>query len=533
MSRRDSVAKSRVYQGSRARHLSRLEAREVVGTFAAASMRMLRVLPFLFLTAVGVASAAAPAGEVRRPNILFMLADNWGWPHAGALGDPLAQTPVFDRIAREGVVFNHTFCPVPSCSPTRSSLLTGRAAHQLADAASLWSKFDRGNRVFTELLREGGYEVGMTGKGWGPGNHKDFGWPDNPVGPEHASFEAFLKQRDPRRPFFFWLGNTDTARHRWRYDPAGWEGLDAAKLKVPPQFPDDPVTRSTLMAYYASVRTMDRAVGEDIARLEKLGLLEDTIVVYTSDNGWQMPRGLANCYDTGTRVPFAVRWGRRLAAGTVRDEFVSLTDLAPTFVELAGLPVEPHVTGRSMVGLILGREDAVQRDAVFLERERHANVRRGDLSYPVRGIRTKDFLYLWNLRPDRWPAGDPELYHSVGPFGDVDLSPLKDLLVGGADRPDLALHRALALERRPPEELYDLRNDPHQVRNVAADAAHAETRRELRERVQRWMRETGDPRVDPAYDGWDAMPYFGPPARAAEGAAKSKGAKAPRGAAPR
>ena len=110
---------------------------------------------------------------------------------------------------------------------------------------------------------------------------------------------------------------------------------DAAKLTVPPQFPDDPVTRSTLMAYYASIRVMDRAVGEDIARLEKLGLLEDTIVVYTSDNGWQMPRGLANCYDTGTRVPFAVRWGRRLAAGRVREEFVSLTDLAPTFAELA------------------------------------------------------------------------------------------------------------------------------------------------------------------------------------------------------
>jgi len=105
--------------------------------------------------------------------------------------------------------------------------------------------------------------------------------------------------------------------------------------------------------------------------------------------------------------------------------------------------------------------------------------------------------------------------------------------VGGTARPDLALYRALALERRPPEELYDLRSDPHQVRNVATDASHAEQRRELRERVQRWMRETGDPRVDPAYDGWDAMPYFGPPARTTEGAAKSKSTKAPRGAAPR
>jgi arylsulfatase A-like enzyme len=476
-------------------------------------------IPANFLVMAGLlVLGARPLGatENRRPNILFVLADNWAWPHAGALGDPMAQTPAFDRIAREGVVFNHAFCPVPSCSPTRSSLLTGRAAHQLADAASLWSKFDRSHRVFTSLLRLGGYEVGFAGKGWSPGNFKDFGWTENPVGREHRSFEVFLKQREAKRPFFFWLGNVDSARHRWRYEPAGWAGLDPAKLKVPPEFPDDPATRTTLMAYYASVRQMDRGIGEEIARLEKLGLLEDTIVIYTSDNGWQMPRGLANCYDTGCRVPFAVRWGHRLAAGAVREEFVSLTDLAPTVLELAGLPVEPGMTGRSFAGLILGQADAVRRDAVFLERERHANVRRGDLSYPIRGIRTKDFLYLWNLRPDRWPAGDPELYQAVGPYGDIDQSPLKDLIVAGAGRPELARYRALAIEHRPAEELYDLRKDPHQLCNVAREAAYADARRDLRERVGRWMRETADPRVDPACDDWDKFPYYGPPPKIAD-----------------
>ena len=462
------------------------------------------------------------ATENRRPNILFVLADNWGWPHASALGDPVAQTPVFDRMMREGVAFKHAFCPVPSCSPTRSSLLTGRVAHQLADAASLNSKFDRAHRVFTDLLREGGYEVGFTGKGWSPGNFKDFGWTDNPVGREHKSFEAFLKQRTAAQPFFFWLGNTDTARHRWRYDAEDAAGLDLARLTVPPQFPDEPATRATLRAYYASVRRMDRAVGEEIARLEKLHLLEDTIVVYTSDNGWQLPRGLANCYDTGCRVPLAVRWGQRLPAGQMREEFVSLTDLAPTFLELAGLPVQPGMTGRSFAGLILGEPDLLRRDAVFLERERHANVRRGDLSYPVRGIRTKEYLYLWNLRPDRWPAGDPELYHSVGPYGDVDLSPLKELLMAEHGGPDLARFRALSLGRRPGEELYDLRVDPHQLRNVAGEAAYADARRDLRDRVGRWMRETGDPRVDPACDDWDKYPYFGPPAKVGDGATKSE-----------
>ncbi len=482
------------------------------------------MLPVFLLLLIGGRPAAA--GETRRPNILFALADNWGWPHAGVLGDPMAQTPVFDRIAREGVRFDGVFCPVPSCSPTRSSILTGRAAHQLADAASLWSRFDRANRVFTDLLREGGYEVGFTGKGWSPGNFKDFGWSENPVGREHQSLEVFLKQRDKQKPFFFWLGNVDTARHDWRYDAEGMAGLDPAKLRIPAQFPDDPATRSTLLAYYGGVRRMDQAIGEDMARLEKLGLLEDTIVVYTSDNGWQMPRGLANCYDTGCRVPFAVRWGHRLAAGRAHEELVSLTDLAPTFLELAGLPVQPEMTGRSFADLIMSRPDAVRRDAVFLERERHANVRRGDLSYPIRGIRTKDFLYLWNLRPDRWPAGDPELYHSVGPYGDVDQSPLKDLLVDGSGRPELARYRTLAFGYRPAEELYDLRQDPDQLLNVAARPAYADTRRELRERVERWMRETGDPRTDPAYNGWDQMKYYGPPLRSAAG--PPKGGKTPR-----
>lgn len=482
------------------------------------------LLLLLLLLAAGNRLGAAGA---RPPNILLALGDNWGWPHAGVLGDPMAQTPVFDRIAREGVRFNGAFCPVPSCTPTRSSILTGRAAHQLADAASLWSKFERSNRVFTDLLREGGYEVGFTGKGWGPGNFKDFGWKENPVGREFKSFEAFLKQRDRRKPFFFWLGNVDTARHRWRYEPAGSGGPDPALLRVPPEFPDDPATRATLQAYYGGVRRMDEAIGQDVARLEKLGLLEDTVVVYTSDNGWQLPRGLANCYDSGCRVPLAVRWGHRLTAGRVEEELVSLTDLAPTFLELAGLPVQPEMTGRSFADLILNHPEAVRRDAVFLERERHANVRRGDLSYPIRGIRTRDFLYLWNLRPERWPAGDPVLYYAVGPYGDIDGSPLKDLLVNGADRPELARYRALALEPRPAEELYDLRRDPRQLNNVAGQAEYAGPRRELRERVERWMRETADPRVDPAYDGWDRMPYYGGPLRAAEGA--RKGAKAGRG----
>ncbi|MBL9211722.1 MAG: sulfatase [Opitutaceae bacterium] len=465
--------------------------------------RLFRLAGPLLLFPLAV-SAAGP-----RPNILLFVADNWAWPHAGVLGDPTARTPVFDRIAREGVLFPHAFCPVPSCSPTRASVLTGRAAHQLGEAASLWSLFPRRLQVFTEMLRQAGYEVGFSGKGWSPGRYLEAGWTENPVGKSYPDFATFLVQRDPAKPFFFWSGNTDTSLNRWRYEPAGWAGLDPKSLRVPPELPDVDAVRESMLAYYGSVSRIDADAGRCIAELEQRRLLADTLVVYTSDNGWQMPRGLANCYDTGTRVPLAIAWGKRLTAGRVAQEFVDLTDLAPTFLEVAGVTPPPTMTATSFLDVLLGKPSAVPRDHVFVERERHANVRRGDLSYPIRGLRTREFLYLWNLRPDRWPAGDPKAYFAVGDYGDVDGSRAKDYMLAHADEATMRPFIALSFGKRPEEELYDLRRDPHQLRNLARDPAYATTRTDLRARVERWMRETADPRVDPTYDAWDKYPYFG------------------------
>jgi arylsulfatase A-like enzyme len=468
----------------------------------AALFRLSRLLAVLLLGPAALSAAG-------RPNILLFIADNWAWPHAGALGDPTARTPVFDRVAREGVVFNHAFCPVPSCSPTRSSLLTGRAAHQLEEAASLWSAFPRKLKVFTETLRRAGYEVGFSGKGWAPGRWLEYGWADNPVGKQFKDFAEFMAQRDPAKPFFFWSGNTDTSLNRWRYEPQGWAGLDPKSVKVPPELPDSPVIRTNLLAYYGAVGRMDAAAGRDLGELERRKLLDETLVVYTSDNGWQMPRGLANCYDTGARVPLAIRWGHRLRAGRVAEEFVSLTDFAPTFLEVAGLQPPPEMTGRSFLDVLLGKPSAAPRDHVFLERERHANVRKGDLSYPIRAIRTRDFLYLWNLRPDRWPAGDPVAHVAVGDYGDVDGSWAKQFILDRAEQPEMKRFYELSFAKRPAEELYDLRKDPAQLVNVAGRPEYAAAQQELRGRVERWMRDTADPRVDPRYDAWDTYPYFG------------------------
>ncbi|MBL9151366.1 MAG: sulfatase [Verrucomicrobiales bacterium] len=466
---------------------------------------------------------SAHADDAARPNILLAIGDNWGWPHASVLGDPTVRTPAFDRIVREGWLFEQAFCPVPSCSPTRASLLTGRPAHQLEQAASLWSGFPRKLEVFTDLLTAAGYQVGFAGKGWGPGRFREYGWEENPAGTEYRDFDDFLARRDPARPFFFWLGNTDVSLNKWEYGPEHWGGMDPTTVVVPPHLPDTREVRESILAYYGAVQRQDAAFAAAFGRLETIGLLDDTLVICTSDNGWQMPRGLANCHDTGTRIPLAMRWGSRLEKGRRVTDFVSLTDLAPTFLELAGITVPPAMTGRSVAGLLLGKTEAAPdspRDTVFLERERHANVRRGDLSYPVRGIRTRDWLYLWNLRPDRWPAGDPEAWMAVGDFGDVDGSWAKDFILSRRDDPAIRPFFELSFGKRPAEELYDLRNDPHQLTNLAADPAHSDIRRDLRARVEAWMRDTGDPRIDPAFDGWDHHPYYGGGLRDADGRLK-------------
>lgn len=470
-------------------------------------LRMVISLIVLILFFASLAGAADPAP---RPNILLAIGDNWAWPHAGLLGDPTVKTPTFDRIAREGVLFENAFCPVPSCAGSRSCLITGRPAHQLKGAASLAGDFHKFD-AFTELLTEAGYEVGYSGKGWGPGAYLEFGWKQNPAGREYKNFEEFMAKRDPAKPFFFWHGNVSVAQGRWKYDPKFWGEMTPESVVVPSYLPDIREVRESIMAYYTGVQDQDRVFGEAVELLEEEALLEDTLVVHTSDNGWQMPRGLANCYDSGTRIPLAMRWGKKLTSGRSSEEFVSLTDFGPTFLELAGADIPAEMTGVSFADVMRGEESAVDRGHVFLERERHANVRKGNLAYPMRSIRTKAFLYIWNLRPDRWPAGDPKAWYSVGDFGDCDNSWAKEHIVEQREDPKIKPFFELSFGMRPEEELYDLRKDPDQIANVADDASYEKTRAKLRARVEQWMVDTDDPRVDPNYDAWDDYPYNNKP----------------------
>jgi arylsulfatase A-like enzyme len=451
------------------------------------------------------ATAASLAAD--RPNILFAMADDWAWPHAGVYGDKVVKTPTFDRVAREGMLFSHAFSVTPSCTPSRAAVLTGQTSHRLEESGNLWSILPKKFDTYPDLLEAAGYHVGLMGKGWGPGTLEGSGRDRNPAGPTYKDFETFLKSVPEGKPFCFWFGSRDP--HRAYVKGSGVKsGMKLEDVVVPPYLPDTPEVRSDICDYYFAVQRYDRDTGAMMDLLEKAGKLDNTIILMTGDNGWPFPRGKANLYDAGTRQSLGIRWPARVKAGRTSDAYISFADFAPTLLEAAGLKPPAAMTGRSFLDLLTTGESKVMRDRVFVERERHANVRKGDLGYPCRAIRTRDYLYIHNIHPERWPAGDPELWKAVGPFGDIDGGPTKDVILAGRDDPKLGKFFQLACGKRPAEELYDAAKDPYQLTNLADSADHAGTKKKLREELERWMRDTGDPRAR-GEEPWDKYPYFG------------------------
>jgi arylsulfatase A-like enzyme len=466
-------------------------------------MKMIALLTLLLL--------AAPQAADERPSFLFAVADDWSYGHAGAYGDKCVKTPTFDKVAADGALFKHSFCASPSCTPSRAALLTGQHIHRLEDSGNLWSQLAPKFDTYPDLLEKQGYVVGLQGKGWGPGDFKAGGRQRNPAGPNAKSFAEFLKSVPAGKPFCFWFGSRDPHRDYVKGSGAA-SGLKLEDVAVPPFLPDTPEVRSDLLDYYFAVQRYDRDTGEMLKLLEEAGRAASTVVVMTSDNGLPFPRAKANVYDSGTRMPLAIRWPGRIKPGTTVDALVTHCDLAPTVLEIAGHKAAPSMTGRSLVPLLTGgKSDGWDR--VYFGRERHANVRAGDLSYPCRAVRTREYLLIRNLRPDLWPAGDPEKWKAVGSFGDVDGGPSKEQILARRDQ-DLAGFFRMAFEKRPAVELFDVVKDPYQLENIASK--HPDVVKQLDDDLTKWLLETSDPRAqggklsgdDPR---WDKYPYYGKP----------------------
>jgi len=483
---------------------------------------------FLSVTSIFAIFVARFDAAESRPNILFCISDDQSYAHAGANGDPVVKTPGFDRVAREGLRFIHAFCDAPTCGPSRSAILTGQPIWRLEEAGNIHSTLPAKFATYTKLLEDAGYAIGFTGKGWSPGRLEAGGRTVNPAGPQFegkklkapfkgitkkdyaANFDDFLAQVSEDQPFCFWLGTHEP--HRGFENGAGRRtGKDPAKVVVPPIFPDHPIVRNDILDYYVEIEHFDRMVTRAIKTLEAVGQLENTIVVVTSDHGMPFPRAKASLYDDGARVPLAIRWSKGIRnSGRVVNSFVNLSDLAPTFLEAAGLRPPQMMTAISLMDVFANKLKA-DRASAYIAMERHDGCRKGGKGFPCRAIRTKDFLYVKNHEPDRWPAGNPdrEFCARYIPFGEVDSSPTKTLIMDNKDKSAFKHFYDLAFAKRPGEELYSIKSDPGQLVNLAGNPEFAGMQKKMRSQLQKHLIKTKDPRALGLDAPWDYYPYYG------------------------
>jgi arylsulfatase A-like enzyme len=256
-----------------------------------------------------------------------------------------------------------------------------------------------------------------------------------------------------------------------------------------------------MLDYALEVEYADGHIGLALKTLEENGVLDDTIVVITSDHGMPFPFVKGQIHDDGFHLPLAMRWGKQIKPGRVVEDFINVRDFAPTWLELAGLKPHEQMTGKSLVNILKSEQSGFVegRDVMLAGKERHDIGRVHDLGYPVRALRTKEFLYVHNFHPERWPAGDPET-----DFGNCDGSPTKDLVkfLG-------SYYYDLSFGKRLPDELYDLAQDPDCVNNLANDLAYHKKVRELRDRMMEMLVAEKDPRALGHAEIFDTYKYLG------------------------
>ena len=468
-----------------------------------------------------------------RPNILFAIWDDVSYPHVSAAGSKMVSTPAFDRLASEGVMFRNAYAPAPGCSPTRAAFLTGRHIWMIEQAGTHASSFPEIYIPYQDLLEDAGYAIGYTGKPWGPGRWEKSGRTRNPVGPAYldkvleppftgmrdwdyaGNFEDFYEKKPEDQPFSFWVGGSEAHR---RFEKGSWRaaGKRLEDAEVPAFLPDIPEVREDLLDYAVEVEWFDAQVGRILEYLEAEGELDNTLVIFTSDNGMAFPRAKANLYDYGIHMPLVVRWGRAGRAGRTIDDIVQFVDLTATIIDVSGVSHPggaSSLAGRSIRAILESESDGLvdpTRTRAFSGRERHSSSRWNNLTYPQRSMRTPEYLYIRNFRPQRWPAGAPQKYTSDGKleamhlaYHDIDSSPTLTRLVEGREEEGVRQFFELAVGKRPEEELFDIEADPGCIENLAMNAEYADLLKDLRDELDAYLQETGDPRASGRGEIWD------------------------------
>lgn len=485
--------------------------------------------------------------ENKRPNILFAISDDQSFEHTGFLGSKFVQTPAFDRIAREGVYFSNCIAGSPGCAPSRSSIVTGRYHWQNEQSGQHASSWMKKYIPFIDLLNENGYATGRTGKGVAPfqyaRNEKDSLWrKTNAGGIEHSkinikeetedryangiskrdyfeNFRYFMENIRGDKPFFFWYGAHEPHR---AYEKDSWKrmGKNLKDADVPGFLPDDDLIRGDILDYAVEIEWFDMHLQRMLEYLEEKGELENTIVIVTADNGMPFPRAKANCFEYGVHVPFAVRFPRNFPGGRIVTDPVSFVDIAPTILKIT--QTSSHgmlpVSGKSFLNILKSKKQGhvdPSRKYALSGRERHSSSRYRNWGYPQRAIRNENFIFIWNIKPQRWPAGAPQKYDPKNPgvllpmfgldkegkfipdaaFTDIDDCPSKTFLIENHEKKKIHPYFELAVEKRPEFELYNVVKDPYCMNNLTGRKEYTETENRMKKKLMEVLEKTKDPRV--------------------------------------
>ncbi len=481
--------------------------------------------------ALHASHAFAAESPSKRPNILFAIADDWSFGHAGAYGCEWVNTPNFDRVAGEGILFTRAFTPNAKCAPSRATILTGRYSWQLEEAGNHMAIFPSKFGGFMERLEAAGYSTAYTGKGWGPGFTNDkSGKPRRITGrafqakkakpPARAisnndyagNFSQFLSQSPKDKPWAFWFGTLEPHR-AYEYGAGIRLGKKLTDIdRVPKYWPDNETIRNDMLDYAIEVEHYDTHLGRILKALEDAGQLDNTLVVATSDHGMPFPRVKGQAYVDSNHIPLAVRWPSGIEGNDrVVEDFVDFADLAPTFLEAAGVsdpgPIMQPISGRSLLPIFAaGKSGQVEadRDHVIVGKERHDIGRPNNWGYPIRGILKGNMLYLHNFETNRWPGGHP----TTG-YLNCDGSPTKTTVLEMRRRGESKAFWDLCFGKRPTAELYNLEQDQDCVLNLADSAMHAEVMASLKKQLFENLKAQGDPRMDGKGNVFDKYPYSG------------------------
>ncbi len=424
----------------------------------------------------GTASAQpeSEAASAPPPNILVLVADDAGWRDFGAYGNEYIRTPNVDRLSETGLTFQRAFLTTPQCSPSRISMLTGKYPHATG-AEDLHMPLPEDETILPTFLRRAGYITGiMRKRHLGPAGNEQFDWYDPANGHDFSAFSEFLaKAQKNEQPFFMWVGFQDP--HRPYSEGAIERPHNPDSVFVPPYLADTRSTRDDIADYYDEISRMDANIGGFIEQLERRDLRDNTLIVFLSDNGAPFPRAKGSLYDAGIRTPLIFNW-----PGTVRpgryDGLASIIDLAPTLLEIAGMSPPQAMQGQS-VAEVFHDPSVPGREFVFSERNWH------DTDAHMRSLRTDRYKLITNGYPHR-------------PFpiaADIGDSPAWfDLLQKKRTGTLTESQSPLFQTPRPAVEVYDLANDPWEVRNVAGTPEHDAIIDSLTQRLHRWRQETGD-----------------------------------------